>query len=78
MSGFFEIIAILIGRILLGYTGFFVRKCWYNIRFFLFKTVKVKVTPSDFDDIIDVEDFKNRIVGGMVIVALLILAINFF
>lgn len=78
MEFFFEIILIIVGRIFLGYTGYFVKLCWIKLNDFLFGRKKIKIKKSDFDDIIDVEDFENRLVGGLVLTVQIVLAVKLF
>jgi len=70
MEGFLEILTIIIGRYLFGSVGYFLRKIWR----FIFK-VKNKSKDSEFNDVIDVDDYKNRIVGFIFVATVLVLII---
>ena len=78
MEVIFEFISFVIGRVILGNIGSFARRLWFYITN-SFQGDKSKVlSKSDFDEILDVEDFKNRLVGFFVVVGILIFVIFLF
>jgi|GEM_PF-5222251 len=58
MEGFLRFFFILVNRIVFGMLGSWIRRSFFNVPYK--KAYKKK--SSDFD-VIDIEDFKNRLVG---------------
>lgn len=70
MGGFSEIVSIIIGRYLFGKIGYFVRKGWLN----LIKNIsKESRLEGENNEDIDIDDFKNRIVGFVFISTFIII-----
>ncbi len=71
MSFLADFFSIVLGRWILARIGFFVRRSWYIVSNFLHieRSGNVK---SELNHVINVDEFKNRIVGLVVIIALLI------
>lgn len=78
METIVEIISFVIGRIILGNVGSFTRRLWFYITTAFQGDSSNALTKGEFDKIIDVEDFKNRLVGFFVIVGILIFVIFLF
>ncbi|WP_131539026.1 hypothetical protein [Pedobacter nototheniae] len=75
MSVLYEIVSIVIGRWILGSIGFFMKKMYYFLIGSKYERKKVK---SKSDDIIDMEEFSNRIIGLLTLFAAFIIADIFF
>jgi hypothetical protein len=69
METLLEVFSVLLGRYLFGRTGYYVRLLWLKI-------VKGKKRSSEFDEVIDVDDFKNRIVGFVVIMIIVVIIVS--
>lgn len=65
MSYFLEIMSIFIGRWVLGGIGFWVRRAYYS--FFEPESAVKKRVKSKKDDVVDVEEFQNRLIGVLTI-----------
>ena len=62
MEAFLEVFTIIIGRLIFGTIGSLIRKCWVRILRKI-SSKENQISISEFDHVIDVESFKNRIVG---------------
>ena len=67
ISDFFTVI---IGRYVLGGIGYFFRLMYLKI-------LNINKKRTEFDDIINIDDFKNRIVGFVVVLIVIILVLVF-
>ncbi|PWS28871.1 hypothetical protein DHW03_03285 [Pedobacter yonginense] len=77
MGVLFDFLSILIGRWILGGIGYWTRKGYFFISRTISKPDKTK-RKSDLDEVIDIEDFSNRIIGIVVIFLVIALADIFF
>ncbi len=71
MKGFFEIFSIIIGRYIFGHIGYFIRKGWFKI----FKKRIKSVDDFDLSEVVDIEDFNNRLVGFLFVMGIIIIII---
>jgi|GEM_PF-2046407 len=70
MEGFLEIVSIIFGRYVFGKTGYVVKTIWFKLSKKNSRKTAVKI---DNDEDIDFDDFNNRIIGFVFIVAFVIL-----
>lgn len=78
METIFEIVSVVIGRWILGGIGALTRRIWFSISTVFQDEEAKKEKRDEFNHIIDVEAFKNRIVGFLVVVGTIILLIYVF
>ena len=78
LEGFFELLSIIVGRYILGRLGYYVRLAWSKL--FIRKTSLKEAKSESFglEEVIDVDDYKNRIVGLIFLSLILIIGVIVF
>jgi len=75
MSILYEIVSIVIGRWILGSLGYFMKKSFY---FLIGSKYERKKTRPKSDDILDMEEFSNRVIGLLTLFVVFLIADIFF
>jgi|GEM_PF-3963988 len=74
-EGFFQLFSIILGRYFFQLIGACIRFVWFKARGKDISFANIRHTPSEADEVVDVQAFKNGLVGFgfvMLIVAVLL------
>lgn len=76
-DGFFRLFVIILGRYIFQFTGAFVRFCWFRIRGNAVVFSEIWNPSTQSNGPINVEAFKNGLIGfGIIMAVVMILTLN--